>query len=292
MDLPDLVLSKVFKNLKQIDLIEASAVCKKWRNVIWSKDFCLKIGEVNKLFLDKHWLLKTYEKHFEGFKDDVYWNCICILPDRRLAQIETEIFQRMFYAILPFHVQLHLWFCSRSQEDRHICQFCTMLRIQNVKINDYIRKNFCIKTRLFPMLLRHSILYAPDIRLFVSIRSGRDRQRPYCEHNFGVLYYEGISSLFLLFKFYLDILGRINFNLRDKHLLPIMLNNQYLLARKNYSARKKFKEDIYIFTVKLIKRLVVSTCQVVNPHMFPHVFENYKVGVNCYNPYLSIDRHR
>ena len=167
-----------------------------------------------------------------------------------------------------------------------------MLRIQNVKINDYIRKNFCIKTRLFPMLLRHSILYAPDIRLFVSIRSGRDRQRPYCEHNFGVLYYEGISSPFLLFKFYLDILGRINFNLRDKHLLPIMLNNQYLLARKNYSARKKFKEDIYIFTVKLIKRLVVSTCQVVNPHMFPHVFENYKVGVNCYNPYLSIDRHR
>ena len=200
MDLPDLVLSEVFKNLKQIDLIEASAVCKKWRNVIWSKDFCLKIGEVNKLFLDKHWLLKTYEKHFERFKDDVYWNCICILPDRRLAHTETEIFQRMFYAILPFRVWSHLWFCSyailpfrvcshlwfssRSQEDRHICQFCTMLRIQNVKMNDCIRKNFCIKIRLFPMLLRHSILYAPDIRLFVSIRSGRERQRPYCEHNF------------------------------------------------------------------------------------------------------------
>ena len=89
------------------------------------------------------------------------------------------------------------------------------------------------------MLLRHSILYAPDNRLFVGIRSGRDRQRPYCEHNFGLLFYEEISSPFLLFKFYLDILGRIIFNVCDKHLLPIMLNNQYLSARKNYSARKK-----------------------------------------------------
>ena len=95
-----------------------------------------------------------------------------------------------------------------------------------------------------------------------------------------------------MFKFYLDILGRINFNLCDKHLLPIILNNQYLLARKNYSARKKFKENIYIFAVKLIKRLVVSTLQVVNPHMFIHVFQNYKAGVNYYNPHLSTDRHR
>ena len=145
----------------------------------------------------------------------------------------------MFYAILPFRMWLYLWFCSRFQEDLHIYKFCSMLRIQNVKINNYIRKNFFIKTCLFPMLLRHSILYAPDNRLFVSIRSGRDRQRPYCEHNFGLLFYEEISSPFLLFKFYLDILGRIIFNVCDKHLLPIMLNNQYLSARKNYSARKK-----------------------------------------------------
>ena len=178
-------------------MIEASAVCKKWRNVIWSKHFCLKIGEVNKLFLDKHWLLKTYEMHFQRFKDDVYWNCICILPDRRLAQSEIEFFQRIFYAILPFRMWSHLWFCSRSQEDRHICQFCTMLRIQRVKINNYIRKNFCIKTRLFPMFLRHSILHVPDIRLFVSIRSGRDKQRPYCEHSFGVLFSEEISFISL-----------------------------------------------------------------------------------------------
>ena len=167
-----------------------------------------------------------------------------------------------------------------------------MLRMQNVKINNYIRKKFCIKTCFFPMLLRRSILYAPDIRLFVSIRSGRDRQRPYCEHNFGVLFYEEISSPFLLFKFYLDILGRIIFNVCDKHLLPIMLNNQYLSARKNYSARKKIKEDIYIFAVKFIQRHVVSTCQVVNPHMFIYFFEKYEPVLNYYNLYLSVDRHK
>ena len=97
-------------------------------------------------------------------------------------------------------------------------------------------------------------------------------QRPHSEHNFGVPYYEEVSSPFLLFKFYLDVLCRIFFNLHDKHLLPFILKEQYLSTRQNYSAGKKIKEDTYIFTVKLIKRLVVSTCQVVNPHMFIHVF--------------------
>ena len=44
MDLPDLVLSEVFKNLKQVDLIEAPAVCKKWGKC-----------DLEQVFLFKNW---------------------------------------------------------------------------------------------------------------------------------------------------------------------------------------------------------------------------------------------
>lgn len=70
--LPVEVLNDVFKYLKQVDLIEVSAVCKKWRSVIWTKSFHLKINETNQFFRDKDWLLKSYLKHFDRFKDEVY----------------------------------------------------------------------------------------------------------------------------------------------------------------------------------------------------------------------------
>ena len=158
-----------------------------------------------------------------------------------LLKVKLNFFKEFFTLYFPFACG-HIFGFVRGLKKTDIYVSFVLLRIQRVKINNYIRKNFCIKTRLFPMFLRHSILHVPDIRLFVSIRSGRDRQRPYCEHSFGVLFSEEISSLFLLFTFYVDILERIIFNLCDKHLLPIMLNNQYLLARKNYSARKNLKK--------------------------------------------------
>ena len=56
--LPLEVLDAIFKFLKQTDLVEASAVCKKWRGVIWTKSFCKNINETNELFFDKEWLIK------------------------------------------------------------------------------------------------------------------------------------------------------------------------------------------------------------------------------------------
>ena len=47
------------------------------------------------------------------------------------------------------------------------------------------------------------------VPMFVHIEFGPDQQQPYPEQNFGTLYYEIINMPFMLFKTYLDILGRI-----------------------------------------------------------------------------------
>ena len=79
-----------------------SAVCKKWYRVVMSVDFGLKIKETNSLFYDKDWLLKTYYKHFERFKDSVYFECVSILHYQRLHTIEKNIINKIFYSVLPF----------------------------------------------------------------------------------------------------------------------------------------------------------------------------------------------
>ena len=62
MDLPEVVLSEIFKYLKRADFIDASTVCKTWRNVIWSGDFSEKVKKTNHLFNDKQRFIKTYQK--------------------------------------------------------------------------------------------------------------------------------------------------------------------------------------------------------------------------------------
>ena len=47
------VLSFIFQYLKQIDLIEASAVCKKWYRVISTAAFGFKLKETDELFHDR-----------------------------------------------------------------------------------------------------------------------------------------------------------------------------------------------------------------------------------------------
>ena len=222
------------------------------------------------------------------FKDDIYWNSLCLLPDRRLALVESEIFDRMFHAILLSRVCSHIWFCSRSQEDLHICQYCTLLWIQNDKINSYMRKKFLIQTRLFPMCIINTILHAPEVRFFVSVITARDRQKPFSHNNFGAFFYEEVSSAFVLFKFYLDVIGRIIFNLCAKKLLPIILDKRFY--HKKYELKKKVEDYTYFAVVKLIKRLVVSTCQEADPQNFIRAYETYQRGVHLLNPYLSIDR--
>lgn len=158
------LLGGIFRYLKQINLIEVSAVCKKWYRVVISVDFCLKIKETNSLFYDKDWLLKTYYKHFERFKDSVCFECVGILHYHRLHTIERNILNKMFYSVLPFRVWSHFWLCSRYQNDPKICQHCTKLQIRNLKVVNYINKKLLFDVRrLFPLALNSTVVYVPTV---------------------------------------------------------------------------------------------------------------------------------
>ena len=104
-----------------------------------------------------------------------------------------------------------------------------------------------------------SVLEVNLFNLFVHVRFGKDNPRPYSKKNFLVLQYEEITSAFLLFKHCLDIIGRIVFNHCDKYLLPLISNNVY-----SKNGLRKVKEVFYISAVKLIRRLVITTCQDAN----------------------------
>ena len=126
-----------------------------------SVDFGLKIKETNSLFYDKDWLLKTYYKHFERFKDSVYFECVSILHYQRLHTIEKNIINKIFYSVLPFRVWSHFWFCSRSQNDRKICQHCTKLQIRNLKVVSYINKKLLFDVRSCFLWLLTRQLFMP-----------------------------------------------------------------------------------------------------------------------------------
>ena len=99
-------------------VIEASAVCKKRREIIWNNDFSGKVKETHWLLL----LIKTYWEIFDRFIDDVYWECISVLPEDAIDSIDYEL-ERMFYGVIPYRIWSHFWFCTRSQCDQNICQY-------------------------------------------------------------------------------------------------------------------------------------------------------------------------
>ena len=61
------VWSLVFKHLRDIDLIEASAVGKDWNSVVQTQKFISKLKETHKIHTDRDWLMKSYRKNFDRF---------------------------------------------------------------------------------------------------------------------------------------------------------------------------------------------------------------------------------
>ena len=145
--LPNELWSSIFQYLKRHDVIEASAVCIKWYSAIWTDIFYSKINETNNLFYDKDWLLNTSYRHFQRFRESVYWKCIGFLPSEKIPVVDTEIFDRMFYCVLPYRMWSHFWLCCRFQQEPKICQFCTKLQIRNVKFINYINKKLVFDSR-------------------------------------------------------------------------------------------------------------------------------------------------
>ena len=80
-----------------------------------------------------------------------------------------------------------------------MCLFCTKLCLKNKKVNRAITKTLKIGyLESFPASLYYSVISTDKVNLFVHSFSP-DRQKLYGPNNFGTLFYEVISSPFLLF---------------------------------------------------------------------------------------------
>ena len=141
--------------------------------------------------------------------------------------------------------------------------------------------------KYFPKLLSNSVTYNDPVPLLVHVHFGPDKQKPY-ENNFGVLNYEVINSPFILFKFYLDVRGRIFLNQCTKYLLPRVFENENvnecrnskLCVHRNCFVMKKCRitHNIFVFAVKFIKHLVSISCQSVNPFPIKNCYDVYTLG--------------
>ena len=83
--------------------------------------------------------------------------------------------------------------------------------------------------KYFLKLLSNSETYNDTVPLFVHVHFGPDKQKSY-ENNCGMLNYEVINSPFILFKFYLDVLGRIVLNQCTKYLSLDCLKMKMLMS--------------------------------------------------------------
>ena len=117
--IPLKVVFLVFKHLRGIDLIEVSAACKDWNHVVQTR-FISKLKETHKIHTDREWLMKSYRQNFDRFRNDIYWDIINYLFAEKIAVLEREIYDRMFYYVLSFCVWSHLWCCCGSQFDPNI----------------------------------------------------------------------------------------------------------------------------------------------------------------------------
>ena len=83
---------------------------------------------------------------------------------------------------------------------------------------------------LFPVELTFGVISDGDINFFVH-SSVHDRQKLNGPDNFGALFYEVISSPFILWKFYIDFLGRTVLNYCDKLIVPALLSGMEIECR-------------------------------------------------------------
>ena len=100
-----------------------------------------------------------------------------------------------------------------------MCEYCTKLCITNKKISDHIKNNLFVHTNDFPNQLRQGFILTQKVPLFVhtyidmkNVFAHTNSAMKNDRSNFGRIYYESKNSPFMLWKFYLDILCRIVFN--------------------------------------------------------------------------------
>ena len=197
-----------------------------------------------------------------------------------------EIFHRLFYSLLPFRVWNHVFLCCRSQYERNMCLFCAKIRLKDKKVIKSMCKT--LKVNCFDCmspLLAEGVIIRGDVSLFLH-SSSQDRQKLYNPNNSDTLFYEVISSRFLLWKFHLDALTRLIFNHCGKFILPDLMSGfdtskcraSTVCTIDNHFGFKNFKlrEVVFRHAINLSKRLAVQSSQAVDEFLLRKYFQHIK----------------
>ena len=178
-----------------------------------------------------------------------------------------------------------------------MCRYCTKLCIKNRKISDHINNNLFVHINEFPDQLKQGITLVQKIPLFVHknivMKNG--------SLNFGGIYYESLSSPYLLWKFYLDVLCRIVFNVSREFIFPLLMSDLEgnctsftVCTSKNCLRLKKNKIKAIFFRelVKFCKKISEFCCKNVNSDFIIDVFKRYKRGEYYFSCYLDIENEK
>ena len=166
-----------------------------------------------------------------------------------------------------------------------------MMYIKHRKIFDYINKNLYIQVNEnIPSSLCQGIVLAESIPLFVHTNvSQKGRGTLDWNYNFGTLFYESINSPFLLWKFYLEIICRVVFNLSQKFVLPLIFKcievdcRKYTYCGRNNCSNMKIVKVRDVFFNELVflcKKIVKCSCLHVNPYFIIDAYKTHKKGRN------------
>ena len=112
--------------------------------------------------------------------------------------LRKEIYSRLYYSLLPLRVWNHVFLCCRSQYERNMCLLFTKICLKNKKVIKSICKRMNVDCfDCMPPPLLDGVLIRGDVNLHVHSRS-QDRQKLCNPNNLGTLFYDVISSPFLL----------------------------------------------------------------------------------------------
>ena len=137
-------------------------------------------------------------------------------------QAKEVILNNLLFDILLFWVWNHLWYFSRNY-------YCSSIFLSCPRVcsTDYVNDKLYVSIALFPQLVQEDIVLMEKVYFFVHFHGAFNVKRKQIVNNFGVLYYESISSPFLLYKTYLEILCMIVYNFVEKKILPLFINNGF-----------------------------------------------------------------
>ena len=138
---------------------------------------------------------------------------------------------RLYHLVLPFCFWNYLFLCERFNSLDSMCKYCTKCSIDSKKISSYINDNLFVHISDIPHQLKHRFSLIDKVPLFVHTNIMKSEK-----HNLRGIYYEKISSPFLLWKFYLDIISRIIFNFSYKFIYTEVESGCLNVNRRNFSA--------------------------------------------------------